>query len=50
MTVPIPTIPFPRFGDVAHLGHVELFTPKPEASLTFFTSVVGSAQSFNPGV
>jgi catechol 2,3-dioxygenase len=35
------TVPFPRFGDIAHLGHVELFTPKPEESLAFFTSVVG---------
>ena len=32
---------FPRFGDVAHLGHIELLTPKPEASLDFFTTVVG---------
>jgi catechol 2,3-dioxygenase len=36
---------FPRFGDVAHLGHIELLTPKPEASLTFFTSVVGLHES-----
>jgi len=34
-------VPFPRFGDVAHVGHIELFTPRPEASLDFFTSVVG---------
>lgn len=25
--------PFPRFGDVAHVRHVELFTPRPDASL-----------------
>ena len=41
MTAPSSPIPFPRFGDVAHLGHIELFTPKPDASLAFFTSVVG---------
>jgi len=35
------SVPFPRFGDVAHVGHIELFTPRPDASLDFFTSVVG---------
>src|SRR5678810_508600 len=40
---------FPRFGDVAHLGHVELFTPRPEASLDFFTSVVGLHESGRSG-
>ena len=35
------SVPFPRFGDVAHVGHVELFTPSPDASLDFFSSVVG---------
>ena len=34
-----------RFGDVAHLGHLELLTPKPDASLAFFTSVVGLHES-----
>ena len=29
---------FPRFGDVAHVGHLELLTPKPEESLAFFTA------------
>ena len=43
------TTPFPRFGDVAHLGHIELFTPKPEASLEFFTSVVGLHESGRSG-
>ena len=43
------TTPFPRFGDVAHLGHIELFTPKPEASLEFFTSVVGLHESGRAG-
>ena len=40
--------PFPRFGDVAHVGHIELFTPKPDESLTFFTSVVGLHESHAP--
>ncbi len=43
------SIPFPRFGDVAHLGHIELLTPKPEESLTFFTSVVGLHESGRSG-
>jgi len=43
------TVPFPRFGDIAHLGHVELLTPKPEASLAFFTSVVGLHESARSG-
>jgi catechol 2,3-dioxygenase len=40
---------FPRFGDVAHVGHVELLTPTPEASLTFFTSVVGLHETTRAG-
>jgi catechol 2,3-dioxygenase len=39
----------PRFGDVAHLGHVELFTPKPEESLAFFTTVVGLHETRRDG-
>ncbi len=31
----------PAFHDIAHLGHVELFTPKPDESLAFFTAVFG---------
>ena len=27
--------------DVAHLGHIELLTPEPEASLRFFVDVLG---------
>jgi catechol 2,3-dioxygenase len=27
--------------DLTHLGHVELLTPKPEASLRFFLDVMG---------
>lgn len=37
--------PPPAFGDIAHVGHVELFTPKPDESLTFFRSVVGLHES-----
>jgi len=48
MTTPQP-IAFPRFGDVAHLGHIELLTPKPDASLAFFTSVVGLHESGRAG-
>ena len=40
---------FPLFGDVAHLGHVELFTPKPDESLAFFTSIVGLHESGRTG-
>ena len=42
-------VPFPRFGDVAHLGHVELFTPKPAESLAFFTSIVGLHEAGRSG-
>lgn len=42
-------IPFPRFGDVAHVGHVELLTPKPNDSLAFFTSVVGLHEAGRSG-
>jgi catechol 2,3-dioxygenase len=31
--------------DLAHLGHVELLTPTPEASLEFFVNVMGMTQS-----
>ena len=39
----------PRFGDVAHLGHVELLTPKPDESLAFFTSIVGLHETARAG-
>src|SRR4029078_11063778 len=45
---PVP-LAFPRLGDVAHLGHIELLTPRPEASLDFFTSVVGLHESARCG-
>jgi catechol 2,3-dioxygenase len=31
--------------DVAHLGHVELFTPEPDESLKFFVNVLGMTES-----
>ena len=49
MTAPDSAIQFPQFGDVAHVGHVELFTPHPDASLTFFTSVVGLHETGRAG-
>jgi catechol 2,3-dioxygenase len=42
------TAPEPIF-DVAHLGHVEMFTNKPEASLDFFTRVFGLTESGREG-
>ena len=35
--------------DVAHLGHVELLTPKPEESLRFFVDVMGMTESGRQG-
>jgi catechol 2,3-dioxygenase len=35
----------PSFQDIAHLGHVELFTPKIEESLAFFKNIVGLHES-----
>ena len=35
--------------DVAHLGHVELLTPKPEESLRFFVDVHGHDRERPPG-
>ena len=36
----------PQFGDVAHLGHVELLTPKPADSVHFFSSVLGLSETY----
>ena len=36
--------------DVAHLGHLELLTPKPEESLRFFVDVMGMTESGRKGV
>jgi catechol 2,3-dioxygenase len=35
--------------DIAHLGHVELFTPEPERSLWFFTQVLGLTENGTSG-
>src|ERR1700756_5545447 len=35
--------------DLAHLGHVELLTPKPEESLKFFVDVMGMTVSGQNG-
>src|ERR1700738_3318627 len=35
----------PSFHDLAHLGHLELLTPKPEESLAFFTKIVSLHES-----
>lgn len=35
--------------DVAHLGHVELYTNKPEASLDFFVNILGLTESGREG-
>ncbi len=34
-----------RCHDIAHLGHIELLTPKPEQSLAFFVDVMGMTES-----
>ncbi|MDE3103731.1 MAG: catechol 2,3-dioxygenase [Acidobacteriota bacterium] len=39
----------PGFGDVAHLGHIELLTPHFEESLTFFLNVIGLHASGRSG-
>jgi len=38
-----------RRGDIAHLGHVELLTPKPAESLWFFEEVLGMQQEAQEG-
>jgi len=39
----------PRFSDVAHLGHIELLTPKLEESLAFFKDLIGLHESGGQG-
>ena len=39
----------PAFGDIAHLGHIELLTPKFEESLAFFKDVLGLHESGRRG-
>jgi catechol 2,3-dioxygenase len=38
-----------RCHDVAHLGHVEVLTPKPEESLSFFVDLMGMTESGRDG-
>ena len=35
--------------DMAHLGHLEMLTPKPEESLPFFVNVMGMTESGREG-
>jgi catechol 2,3-dioxygenase len=35
--------------DIAHLGHLEMFTPKPEESLRFFIDIMGMTESGREG-
>jgi catechol 2,3-dioxygenase len=37
------------YGDLAHIGHVELFTPEPERSLRFFVEALGMEQEAAEG-
>ncbi len=37
------------FGDLAHLGHVELLTPEPERSLRFFVEALGMEEEAREG-
>ncbi|UHC20185.1 catechol 2,3-dioxygenase (plasmid) [Methylobacterium currus] len=46
MTLELPPEPI---LDVAHLGHLELLTPKPEESLRFFVDVMGMTESGRQG-
>src|ERR1700691_2218000 len=39
----------PSFQDIAHLGHVEIFTPKIEESVAFFKNIVGLHESGRRG-
>ena len=39
----------PRSFDLAHLGHVELLTPRPERSLDFFVRAMGLTVSDTVG-
>jgi catechol 2,3-dioxygenase len=37
------------FGDLAHIGHVELLTPEPERSLRFFVEALGMEEESRSG-
>lgn len=36
----------PQFGDVAHLGHIELLTPKLAETVNFFANVLGLLETY----
>ena len=36
----------PTFQDIAHIGHVELLTPKLEESVAFFKDIIGLSGTF----
>ena len=38
-----------RSFDLAHLGHLELLSPKPEQSLDFFVNVMGMTETTRKG-
>jgi catechol 2,3-dioxygenase len=38
-----------RFGDIAHLGHIELLTPRLEASASFFMKTLGLCETARCG-
>ncbi|NGO11013.1 catechol 2,3-dioxygenase [Streptomyces sp. HC44] len=39
----------PPLGDIAHLGHVELFTPDLDSSVRFFTEILGLTENGRSG-
>ena len=39
----------PPLHDIAHVGHVEIRTPVPEASLEFFTGYLGLTENGSAG-
>ena len=43
------TVEQEQIHDIAHLGHVELLTPKPEESLHFFREVLGMEENARQG-
>lgn len=49
MSAILPPAPSEPFLDIAHPGHLELLTPKPEATLDFFVHVLGMAESGRGG-
>lgn len=49
MSVTLPPAPSEPILDIAHLGHLELLTPKPEASFDFFVNVLGMTESGRDG-